>query len=128
TGTTSAGNPVHESQLTLPVVLAAAASLRADGYRVTLSRTVDTSVARLGPGDVTQSGLLSLAGEHTDTQARVTCANRSGAAVLVSVHFNAFSRPDRPGLVDRLRQRPRLQRLQPPARPTRRRRRGRGAG
>ncbi|MCW3045341.1 MAG: cell wall hydrolase/autolysin [Actinobacteria bacterium] len=92
-GTTTTGKRVNESQLTLPVVLAAAASLRADGYRVTLSRTVDTSVARLGPGDVTRSGLLSLAGEHADTQARVTCANRSGAAALVSVHFNAFSDP-----------------------------------
>lgn len=92
-GATTAGKPVHESQLTLPVALAAAASLRAAGYRVTLSRTVDTSVARLGPGDVSQSGLLSLAGEHADTQARVTCANRSGAAVLVSIHFNAFSDP-----------------------------------
>jgi N-acetylmuramoyl-L-alanine amidase len=93
TGTTTTGKRVKESQLTLPVVLAAAASLRADGYRVTLSRTVDTSVVRLGPGDVTRSGLLSLAGEHADTQARVTCANRSGAAALVSVHFNAFSDP-----------------------------------
>jgi N-acetylmuramoyl-L-alanine amidase len=98
-GTTAGGAGVDESELTLPVVLDAAASLRADGYRVVVSRTVDTSVARLGPSDLTASGSLSLTGEHDDIAARVTCANLSGAAALVSVHFNAFSDATARGLL-----------------------------
>ena len=89
---------MDERGLTLPVVGDAAIMLRADGYRVVVSRTTDTSVGRLGPSDVT-SGALTLQGEHVDTEARVTCANLSGAAVLLSVHFNAFSDPSAQGLL-----------------------------
>lgn len=97
-GTTVGGQAVDERSVTLPVVLDAAAMLRASGYRVVVSRTTDTSVGRLGPSDVT-SGVLTLQGEHVDTEARVTCANLSGAGVLVSVHFNAFSDPTAGGLL-----------------------------
>jgi N-acetylmuramoyl-L-alanine amidase len=98
-GTTTDGRSVDERALTLPVVLDAAASLRAAGYRVVVSRAVDTSVARLVPADLDPTGSLSLQGEHDDTEARVTCANLSGAAVLMSVHFNAFSDPTARGLL-----------------------------
>jgi N-acetylmuramoyl-L-alanine amidase len=81
---------LNEKDVTLPVVLDAARLLRADGYRVVVSRTSDTSVARLGPTDVS-SGTLTLQGEHKDTAARVDCANLAQARALVSVHFNAFS-------------------------------------
>jgi N-acetylmuramoyl-L-alanine amidase len=98
-GTTADGQSVNERDLTLPVVLDAASSLRAAGYRVVVSRTVDTSVARLGATDLTSTGTLSLQGEHDDTEARVTCANLSGAGVLISVHFNAFSDASAAGLL-----------------------------
>jgi N-acetylmuramoyl-L-alanine amidase len=98
-GGTSNGQSVDERQLTLPVALDVASSLRADGYRVVLSRMVDTSVARLGAADLSHSGTLSLQGEHRDTVARVACANLSRAAVLVSVHFNAFSDASAHGLL-----------------------------
>ena len=100
-GTTADGRVVDERGVTLPVVLDAAALLRASGYHVVLSRTTDTSVGRLGPGDAT-AGALTLQGEHLDTEARVTCANLSGAGVLLSVHFNAFSDPTARGLLDDL--------------------------
>jgi N-acetylmuramoyl-L-alanine amidase len=90
-GSTSAGTNVDERDVTLPVVLDAGRMLRADGYRVVVSRTADTSVARLGAGDVSAGGTLTLQGEHADTAARVTCANRAHAQALVSVHFNSFS-------------------------------------
>jgi N-acetylmuramoyl-L-alanine amidase len=98
-GTTTGGQTVDERDLTLPVVLDAASSLRAAGYRAVVSRTGDTSVARLGPADLTATGTLSVQGEHDDTEARVTCANLSGAGVLISVHFNAFSDPTAAGLL-----------------------------
>jgi N-acetylmuramoyl-L-alanine amidase len=90
-GGTITGQLVDERQLTLQVALDVATPLRADGYRLLLSRTVKTSVARLGAADINRSGSLSLQGEHHDTEARVACANLARAAVLVSVHINAFS-------------------------------------
>ena len=54
-GTTANRQVVDERELTLPVVLDTASSLRAGGYRAVVSRTVDTSVARLGPADLTAS-------------------------------------------------------------------------
>ena len=97
-GTTTDGRSVDERSLTLPVVLDASAMLRAAGYGVVVSRTTDTSVGLLGPGDAT-AGALTLQGEHVDTEARVTCANLSAAGVLLSVHFNAFSDPTARGLL-----------------------------
>jgi N-acetylmuramoyl-L-alanine amidase len=98
-GATTTGLAVDERRLTLSVVLDVASSLRADGYRVVVSRGVDTSVARLGAADLSPSGQLSLQGEHDDTEARVACANLSGAGALVSVHFNAFSDASARGLL-----------------------------
>jgi N-acetylmuramoyl-L-alanine amidase len=84
------GNSVAEKELTLPVALDAAQLLRASGYRVVLSRTSDTSVAKLTPDDL-HGALLTTKGDHADLIARVDCANLSGAAALVSVHFDAYN-------------------------------------
>lgn len=91
-GTTSAGLPVEEKDLTLATARDLLALLRDAGYRVVLSRTGDTSVARLSAGDLS-AGALTLAGEHRDTAARIACANAAGAAALVSLHFNTFADP-----------------------------------
>jgi len=51
-GVTSSGKTIHEADETLPVVLRTATLLRADGYRVVLSRTRASAVARPLPGDM----------------------------------------------------------------------------
>jgi N-acetylmuramoyl-L-alanine amidase len=88
-GAVSAGHPVAEKALTLPVVLAAARDLRADGYRVVMSRTVDTGTAAITPADV-DGTIYTTQGKHNDLMARIRCADLSGAAALVSVHFDAY--------------------------------------
>jgi N-acetylmuramoyl-L-alanine amidase len=88
-GTTTAGRHVEEKVVTLSVALDTAAQLRAEGYRVVLDRTADTSVARLTSADHTGAA-LSTTGSHADLLARVRCADLSTAAALVSIHFNAF--------------------------------------
>jgi N-acetylmuramoyl-L-alanine amidase len=88
-GATSAGTRVYEKTLTLAVAQDLTETFRRDGYGVVLSRTGDSSVAQLPPGDI-NGGALTPAGEHLDTIARVACANSAGAAALVSIHFNAF--------------------------------------
>ncbi|MGH7776729.1 MAG: N-acetylmuramoyl-L-alanine amidase family protein, partial [Candidatus Dormibacterales bacterium] len=91
-GSTAGGTPVEEKNVTLAVGLDLLARLRSDGYRVVMSRTRDTTVAPLGPASV-GSGGLTVAAEHLDTEARVDCANTSGARLLVSIHMNAFQDP-----------------------------------
>lgn len=91
-GTTSAGTPVEEKDLTLATARDLRTLLRDAGYRVVLSRTGDTAVARLSTGDVS-AGALTLSGEHRDIAARIACANAAGATALVSIHFNTFADP-----------------------------------
>ena len=98
-GRTTAGTAVDERALTLPIVADTSAILRTDGYRVVVSRTTNTSVTRLPTADLTASGTLTAQGEHADTEARVTCANLSGAGALVSVHLNAFADTSARGLL-----------------------------
>jgi N-acetylmuramoyl-L-alanine amidase len=86
-GVTTSGRRIKEKTETLATVLDATQLLRADGYRVVVSRTRDSAVARLSGGDLAGS-VLSVTGEHKDLAARTRCANLSGAAALVSVHFN----------------------------------------
>jgi N-acetylmuramoyl-L-alanine amidase len=95
-GITQTGRVINERELTLPVVLDTTALLRADGYRVVVSRTANSSVVKLGPNDLS-NGLFSLAGEHRDTAARPLCADFAHAVVLVSVHFNVGSNPNQAG-------------------------------
>jgi N-acetylmuramoyl-L-alanine amidase len=88
TGYTSAGQQVSEAPVNLRIELLAAALLRARGYRVVVSRTRATGVARLPPGD-TGGGLLTPAGVHADVAARDICANTAHADLLVGIYMNA---------------------------------------
>jgi N-acetylmuramoyl-L-alanine amidase len=62
------------------------------GYRVVLSRTEDTSVARLSV-PAGNDGLYSVDQEHADLQARIDCANAAHASLLLAIHFDAFYDP-----------------------------------
>ncbi len=97
-GTTSSGATIDEASATLPVELDAAQLLRADGYRVVVSRTTDSSVVRLTPADLSD-GVLSLQGAHDDVAARDVCANAAGAAVLVGIYFDSGGSPSDAGSV-----------------------------
>lgn len=97
-GATSDGTPIAERELTLPVVLDALPLLRAQGYRVVVSRTTNGPVVQLGPGD-TANQILTVQGEFNDTAARARCANEAHAAVLVSVHFNSAASPSAAGML-----------------------------
>jgi N-acetylmuramoyl-L-alanine amidase len=96
-GTTQAGQTIEEADLTLPVELDEATILRGEGFRVVVSRTVDGSVARLGPGDVAD-GVLTEQGAHHDVAARAVCANDAHANVLVGIYFDSGA-PDNAGSV-----------------------------
>jgi N-acetylmuramoyl-L-alanine amidase len=91
-GRTSVGHRVQEKAATLGVVKAATEQLRAAGYRVVVSRWIDTTVGVPRAGDVA-TGVFTPEGARQDVLARAACANASGAKVLVSVHMNAFSAP-----------------------------------
>jgi N-acetylmuramoyl-L-alanine amidase len=88
TGTTE----ILEKTVALSVGLRLSQMLRSDGYRVVLSRTSDTTVVKLGDSD-TVNGAMTDSAVHRDLLARVACANASSAAVLVSIHFDAFDDP-----------------------------------
>jgi N-acetylmuramoyl-L-alanine amidase len=87
-GTTQGGRVVDEASLTLATVMEAVPLLQGRGYRVVVSRTTNSGVARLGAGDLV-NGTYTAQGSLRDLTARVTCANRANAAVLVGVHFNS---------------------------------------
>jgi N-acetylmuramoyl-L-alanine amidase len=87
-GVTESGKTIHEADETLAVELDAMVLLRAAGYRVVVSRTGDSNVARLGAADLA-GGVLSAAGVHADVAARDVCANRAGATILIGIYFNA---------------------------------------
>jgi len=89
-GTTQSGQTIYEASETLPVELDTAALLRRDGFRVVVSRTRDTNVMRLGPGDVANHE-LTVQGVHNDVAARDVCANDAHANILVGIYFNAGS-------------------------------------
>ena len=91
-GHTSTGRRVQEKSATLAVVKAATEQLRAAGYRVVVSRWLDTTVGVPKAGDL-QNGNFTPEGARHDVLARIACANASGARALVSVHLNAFSSP-----------------------------------
>ncbi len=87
-GQTEAGKSIYESDVTLPVELDATALLRAHGFRVVVSRTTNSSVARLTAADV-DGQLLTARGVHADVAARAACANAAGARALVGIYFDA---------------------------------------
>lgn len=87
-GTTQSGKTIYEADLTLPVELNAMALLRAKGFTVVVSRTKNTSVARLKPDDV-DGKLLTAQGVHDDVGARAVCANDAHANILIGIYFDA---------------------------------------
>jgi N-acetylmuramoyl-L-alanine amidase len=97
-GTTESGQTIEEAHETLPVELDAMAILRADGYRVVVSRTKDTSVARLTSADVS-GHLLTSQGALADVAARDVCANEAKADLLVGIYFDGGSSPANAGSV-----------------------------
>lgn len=97
-GTTQAGTTIHEAWETLPVELDTMALLRAQGFTVVVSRTADTTVIKLRPGDVA-NGALTLKGALDDVAARDVCANRAHANLLVGIYFDAGSSPSNAGCV-----------------------------
>lgn len=86
------GRQVLEKTVALSVGTRLATLLRADGYRVVLSRTTDSSVAGVSAAD-SVDGALTASAVHRDLVARAQCANAASAAVLVSIHFDAFDDP-----------------------------------
>jgi N-acetylmuramoyl-L-alanine amidase len=87
-GTTKAGTTIYEADETLPVELDTMAILRREGFRVVVSRTRDSSVVRLSPGDVANNALTTR-GVHDDVAARDVCANDAHANVLLGIYFDA---------------------------------------
>jgi N-acetylmuramoyl-L-alanine amidase len=86
------GRQVFEKDATLAVANRLNAILRANGYRVVMARTRDTSVVKLSPND-SADGSLKASAEHRDLLARTACANAAHASVLISIHFDSFSDP-----------------------------------
>lgn len=89
---TAGGRQVAEKDATLAVATRLTALLRADGYRVVMARTQDSSVAALSASDST-TGSLTDSAVRRDLLARIACANAANASVLVSIHFDGFSDP-----------------------------------
>jgi N-acetylmuramoyl-L-alanine amidase len=87
-GSTEAGATVKESTVNLAIELDAMAILRAQGYRVVVSRTQNTTVTRLTPGDV-DGALLTAQGAFNDVAARDVCANLARADVLVGIYMDS---------------------------------------
>lgn len=97
-GTTESGQTVHEADETLPVALAVTSLLRAQGYRVVVSRTRATTVVRPTAADLTGS-VLSVTGAKADIAARDQCANMARATVLVGIYFDAGTSPTNAGSI-----------------------------
>jgi N-acetylmuramoyl-L-alanine amidase len=95
-GVTATGKTIYEASQALRVVLDAAALLRAQGYRVVLSRTGPSTVVRLRAGDLS-GGVFTARGDHRDLVARDVCANLAKANILLGVYFNAASSPQATG-------------------------------
>jgi N-acetylmuramoyl-L-alanine amidase len=97
-GVTESGQQIEESTINLPIELDAMTILRAEGFRVVVSRTKDSTVLKLGPGD-TDGQLLSLLGSHDDVAARDVCANKAHANLLVGIYMDAGGSPENAGSV-----------------------------
>jgi N-acetylmuramoyl-L-alanine amidase len=95
-GVTQAGKTIDEADETLPVELDAMALLRANGFRVVVSRTKSSTVVRLTSADES-GGVLTLQGSHDDVVARDECANDAKAKALVGIYFDAGATPQNAG-------------------------------
>jgi N-acetylmuramoyl-L-alanine amidase len=92
-GTTQTGAPVNESAANLAVELDTMAILRAEGYRVVVSRTENSTVTKLTAADV-DGRLLTVRGVLNDVGARDVCANLADADVLVGIYMDSGSPQD----------------------------------
>ncbi len=86
-GSTESGRIIYEADLALAVELDTMATLRREDLRVVVSRTSDTSVICLRPGDAfggnpDRQGLTTMSRPET-------CANDARANVLVGFYFDA---------------------------------------
>ncbi len=97
-GTTQSGTAVSESTVNLAIELHAADLLRAQGYRVVVSRTSDTTVVRLTPADRSGQDLSAL-GVHNDVAARDVCANLANADALVGIYMDAGANSSNAGSI-----------------------------
>ncbi len=97
-GETQSGQQVEESDVNLSIELDTMATLRAQGFRVVVSRTGNTTVLKLGAGD-TDGQELSLQGSHDDVAARDVCANMADADLLVGIYMDAGVSPQNAGSV-----------------------------
>lgn len=91
-GASVGGHRVLEKDATLAVATRLVALLRADGYRVVMARTQDTTVWKMSAADVA-TGSIGASAERRDLAARAACANAASASVLVSIHFDGFDDP-----------------------------------
>lgn len=91
-GETKSGRTVYEKNVTLPVELDTATLLRADGYRVVVSRTNGGPVAIPKPGAIV-GGIYTTTGAHDEVAARDICANLAQAKVLIGIYFDAGASP-----------------------------------
>jgi N-acetylmuramoyl-L-alanine amidase len=92
-GTDIYGREIDEKTITLEVARQTAKRLQNDGIGVALSRS-DDSTPEAVASDFTGDGtMFTPEGVLHDLQHRVDRANASGAQVLLSIHFNAFSDP-----------------------------------
>jgi len=97
-GITESGQTIYEANETLPVELDTTALLRAQGFEVVDSRTRNSTVARIEPGDQS-NGIFTVQGEHNDVAARDQCANRARANILVGIYFDVGASPENAGSV-----------------------------
>jgi N-acetylmuramoyl-L-alanine amidase len=87
TGVTGSGASIDEAEVNLRIELDVMALLRAEGYRVVVSRTQQTNVVRLTPADVSDHE-LTVQGAHADVVARDECANLAKADILIGIYMN----------------------------------------
>jgi len=92
-GSTESGATVEESTINLPIELDTMALLRAQGYRVVVSRTQNTTVTKLTAAD-TAGSELTVQGAFNDVTARDASTPgqqviASGIAQAVSQYFGA---------------------------------------
>ena len=91
-----ASRAVLEKQVTLAVAMRALSPLRRSGYTVVISRTGESTVMSLHPGEV-QQGLLTPDAAQREIEARNLCANATRADVLIALHMNGFADPSARG-------------------------------
>ena len=97
-GVAESGQTIYEADETLPVELDTTALLRAQGFEVVDSRTRNSTVARIEPGDQSD-GVFTVQGEHNDVAARDDCANRARANILIGIYFDVGASPENAGSV-----------------------------